>query len=280
MGAPGWPVPAATAPGGAARSKRTLLVIAAAGAAALVLVVAAVVALGSGHTTKHVTAAAPPTTLTPPTTATPVAKVSLSEGVLSVDDLGGAWTAKGATTALTSDQLAQGPCASPLWAHDVAGFRSQFENGGGGVIHTGAVTSDVREAPSENTANAQAAFVTSSSYATCLRAEAIVGMQQGLSGSGFSLDGVAIDPLPIDISLPSSQAYVITVQASDNSGTTVDVSIDHVELFSGRYEATLNVTTNPGLGIDREGLIRSQTERIVQRLAALPPGGTIVSRGV
>src|SRR6202035_2861484 len=124
----------------------------------------AVVALGSssGHSAKHVTAPSTSTKTAPPTTAAPVAQVALSEGALSADDLGGAWTAKAAIAALGQAEVTQGPCGSSLWAHDVAGYRSSFQDGAGGFIHTGTVTSAVREAPSESVANSQAAFVTSS----------------------------------------------------------------------------------------------------------------------
>src|SRR6202035_5771570 len=167
----------------------------------------AVVALGSssGHSAKHVTAPSTSTKTAPPTTAAPVAQVALSEGALSADDLGGAWTAKAAIAALGQAEVTQGPCGSPLWAHD----------GAGGFIHTGSVTSAVREAPSESVANSQAAFVTSSSYAPCLRDEMSLEIQLALKGTGLRLDAMAIDPLPLDISLSEKQSYVISVAISD-----------------------------------------------------------------
>jgi len=263
------------------QSKRTLAMVVG-GAIAVAVVLVAVVVLGSssGHSAKHVTAASTSTKTTPPTTAAPVATVALSEGVLSADDLGGAWTAKLAVAALGQAEVTQGPCGSPLWAHDVAGYRSSFQDGAGGFIHTGTVTSAVREAPSESVANSQAAFVTSSSYAPCLRDEMSLEIQLALKGTGVQLDAMAVDPLPLDISVSEKQSYVISVAISDASGNQDVVSVDHVELFTSRYEATLDVTTDASLGIDRNALIQTQTERLVERLAALPTQGTIVSRGV
>ena len=67
---------------------------------------------------------------------------------------------------------------------------------------------------------------------------------------------------------------------SDNRGGQAIVTIDHVEMIVGRYEGTLDITTNASLGIDQNSLLQSQTERTLQRLQQLPPGGTLVSRSV
>ncbi len=274
-GGPTWNGPALDSP--AKRPPKQGLIIGAV-AVAIALIGVIVVAVGSGHHVKHVTASTTATTA-PPTTLAPK-QVSLSEGVLTQDDLGGAWTAKAALAALTPAELSQGPCGSPLWAHDVAGYRSAFQDGAGGFVHTAAVTSIVREAPSSQVADSQAAFVTSPSYAPCLHDAIALEVELALRGTGVELDGMAIDPLPLDVSIANKQSYVISLAVSDSSGNADVVTIDHVELFTGPYEATLDVSTSASVGIDRDTLIQQQAERLVQRLAALPAQGTLAGRSV
>ncbi len=259
-----------------------MVVLAAAGAAVLLVAVVVVVLAAGGHPSHRVTSGGPVTTAPPPTTAAPAPVVSLSEGLLSADDLGGAWTAKGTVAALTLAQLPQGPCGSTLWANDVAGYHAQFINGGGGFVRTASVTSEIREATSEQAATTQAAFVTSSGYATCLQAEAEAGLNLALAADGLKVDATAVDPLPLPVSSTNAQAYVITAEVVDGGGNVAaDITIDHVELFSGRYEGTLNVQTVAGLGVDRQAIIQTETERTVERMAKLPPQGTITGgRGV
>jgi len=246
-----------------------------------VLIVGAVALVGtSGKSGRKVTASAPTTTGATVTTAAPAPIVSLSEGVLTADDLGGDWTVKSPLTALSQSQQSAGPCGSPLWSDDVGGYRTTFEDGGGGFEHTASVTSMVREAPSDGVASSQAAFVTSAGYGPCVHTEFALDLQYALKSEGLNVDGMAVDPLPLDATIPESQAFVINVAVSDNRGGQAIVTIDHVEMIVGRYEGTLDITTNASLGIDQNSLLQSQTERTLQRLQQLPPGGTLVSRSV
>src|SRR5581483_11010522 len=234
--------------------------------------------VSSGHHVKHVSAGSTATTAAPPTTA-PAKQVSLSEGVLTQDDLGGAWAPKAPVAALTGDQLTSGPCGSVLWAHDVAGYTSSFVSGTV-VKQLAKVVSAVREAQTEAASESQAAFVTSSSYAPCLRDMITLQMALWAKTLGGQLDGLALDPLPLDAAVTNKQAYVATVAIGDNAGDEIGFTVDFVELFTGRYEATLEIVTPVGVGIDRDTLIQQESERLVQRLGALPPQGTLASRSV
>jgi hypothetical protein len=248
------------------------------GALALVVVVA--IALASGNHPKRVGAESKATPAAPATTAAPAKPVSLSEGVVTQDDLGGAWTAKAPLAALPQATITQGPCGSALWGHDVAGYQSSYQLGRGAFGLPALVVSQVREAPSQQVADSQAAFVTSSSYAPCLQNLLELEAQLALKGAGLQVDGFAMDPLPLDVAVSNKQAYVVSVVVSDKSGESGVVTIDYVDVFTARYEATLEIFTIPGLGIDRDTLIQQQSERLAQRLAALPPNGTLASRSV
>jgi hypothetical protein len=214
-----------------------------------------------------------------PTTVAPK-PVSLSAGVLTQDDLGGAWTPKAPLKALPQDAVAQGPCGSAMWGHDVAGYQSSFRFGSGAFGLPAWVVSQVREAPAQAVADSQAAFVTSSSYALCLHDELQLEAQLALKGTGLEIDSFAMDPLPLDVAVPNKQSYVASVAVSDASGNSGVLTIDYVDLFTSRYEATLQIFTVAGLGLDRDTLIQQQSERLVQRLTALPPQGTLAARSI
>ena len=53
---------------------------------------------------------------------------------ITQDDLGGAWTPKAPLKALPQDAVAQGPCGSAMWGHDVAGYQSSFRFGSGAAL--------------------------------------------------------------------------------------------------------------------------------------------------
>ena len=199
----------------------------------------------------------------------PAHLVPLNQGVLTLDDIGGDWAAQTPLTPLAADQLTSGPCGSPLWAHDQIGYRAVFDEGTGTVPNT--LTSEIREAATDNQIISQAAFVASSTYAECLKAEA----QVGLTSSGLSVDSLALDPLPLEPSSTDNEGFVITAHVVDAAGNAADISIDHVEMFSARYEATLDLQTVTGSGVDRASVLATQTSREVQRLALLPPEGTL-----
>jgi hypothetical protein len=244
----------------------------------LALVIVVAIAMASGHHAKHVSAGATTATTVPPTTVAPK-QVSLSEGVLTQDDLGGAWTVKSPVAPLTGDPLTSGPCGSALWAHDVAGDTSDFVSGTG-LRTLARLVSSVREAQSPDAADAQAAFVTSSSYAPCLHDLLTLQMALLARSVGGTLDGFHLDPLPLDAAVANKQAYVASVVMGDGSGNEFQLTVDYVDLFTNRYEATLELVTPVGGPIDRDTLIQQASERLAQRLAALPPQGTLASRGV
>ncbi|HVM68029.1 MAG TPA: hypothetical protein VMU14_24340, partial [Acidimicrobiales bacterium] len=137
-----------------------------------------------------------------------------------------------------------------------------------------------REAPTQAAADQQAAFVTSSSYAPCLHDSLLLQVALLARQSGGQVDSFAIDPLPLDAAVTNKQAYVASTSFSDSAGNEILLTVDYVELFSGQYEATLEVITPPNAGIDRDSLIQQQSERLVQRLSQLPAHGTLAGRSV
>jgi hypothetical protein len=244
---------------------------------AVAVVVVVVIAMASGHHGGKSSARSTATTTAPtPTTAAP--QVNLSEGVLTQDDLGGAWTAQSPTSPITPDELHAGLCSSTLWERDVAGYTSSFVLNA--PLTDAKVVSWVREAPTQAAADAQAAFVTSSSYAPCLHDSLFLQVALLARENGGQVDSFSIDPLPLDADVSNKQAYVASTSFSDKAGDEILLTVDYVELFSGRYEATLEVITPPSAGFDRDTLIQQESERLVQRLNQLPAQGTIAGRSV
>jgi hypothetical protein len=113
-----------------------------------------------------------------------------------------------------------------------------------------------------------------------LAGELIIGGKQDRIVAKDRIIAPGSDPLPLDVSLPNKQSYVASIAFSDNSGDSGVITVDYVELFDNRYEGVLEIITPQGLGIDRDGLIQSQSERMVERLDALPTQGTLASRSV
>jgi len=97
----------------------------------------------------------------------------------------------------------------------------------------------------------------------------------GLTSSGLRVDSLALDPLPLEPSSTDNEGFVITAQVVDPNGNAAVVSIDHVEMFSARYEATVDLQTVAGSGVDRQSVLATQTSREVERLNTLPPEGTL-----
>jgi hypothetical protein len=226
-----------------------------------------------------VTAGAAGGATTAPTTAAPH-PLGLVAGVLTLSDLGGGgWSTATAPSAVPQQDLTSGPCGSKLWAHDVAGFQSEYTDNGAGVVETGTVDSSVLEAPTAQAAGDQADFVTSPSFPPCIKAEVAGGMQNELNGTPFQLGQVSVDPLTLDVAMGPKVGYAVTFTLVDQAAQQeVQVTTDHVEIFAGPYEGTLDITLcscRPVGGVD---MLQQETERMAERLAALPPGGTLVGR--
>jgi len=247
-----------------------------AGVALVAVVVVAVVALGSrtaGPPKRVLTA--PAATLPPvPTTAPAAHALGLAAGVLTPGDVGGGWTVSAAPSKVPQSDYTQGPCGSPLWAHDVAGEQTRLVDGGGGIIQSGEISSQVGEAQSSDAAGAQAAFVTSPSYETCARVQVVAQLESAISGTAVSLGQVSADPLTLNVPM-TSVGYAFTIGLVNNAlqeGTYL--TDDRVELFTGPYEGVLDIISN-SLNPLPGNLVQNVTSVLAQRLAALPPGGTL-----
>lgn len=264
-------------PGGERPSRTAAILI---GAAALVaVVVLAAVVLTGHHPSPSTKAAALPSATSAPAQApgSKPALAGLADAVLTPVDLGGGWTASPAPGPLAAPDYTTGPCHSPLWAHDVGGYQSRLVNGGGGDVRSGYVESDVLEAPSPTAATAEAAFMTSSSYVPCLKATLTGQLEGDLSGTGIQLAQVSADPLTLDVP-GTSQGYAVTVGLIDpGAGLGEVITDDHVDLFNGRYEASLDIVSCSCRPFSQPDIVQQQAARLAQRLAGLPPDGTAKS---
>lgn len=168
-----------------------------------------------------------------------------------------------------------GPCNSPLWAHNVAGYADVTADGGGSLIQNALVESEVLESASPTATAAQQAYAMSPSYVTCAKAEAVAGVTGQLaSDPGVQLGGVTADPLNLSLSTPNV-GFVLDISLVDPTlGVGTYVADDHIELFQGPYQAIVDIfslSTNP----IADTLVQTEASAAAQRLAALPPGGTL-----
>jgi hypothetical protein len=205
---------------------------------AVAVVVVGVVVLMSGQSSTSSTA----TTLPPAPVPTVARPVGLTGSVLTTADLGTGWTATPHAHALTAPEYTAGPCGSSFWVHNVGGYESSFVNGPTAATAHGAVVSKVYEAPSLVETNQQQTFVSSTAYAACLKQTITSEVRSQLpAGSGQSVTGVAVTPFTLTLGTPT-RAYVVSVTVTGPGAATHQVTVNAVALFSGRYEATLDVS--------------------------------------
>ena len=271
IGAP--PPPEAPPPRGPGWTSRTGLIAAVAG---VVVVVIIAVVVFSGHPKPKAVVTQPTVTLAPvPTNPPATGGGGLASGVLAASDLPGGWTVKAAPAAMLAKEYTSGPCASPLWAHDVAGYSSVLADGGGSVLENAVIVSQVLESPTAGDTAAQAAYAMSPSFVDCAKAEVTAEAQDELAGEpGVEIGGVTADPLNLSLSTPNV-GFVVDVSVVDPSvGVGTYVADDHIELFSGPYEGEVDIitlSTNP----IADSLVQTEASAAAQRLQALPPGGTL-----
>jgi hypothetical protein len=246
--------------------------IAAVSIAVVVVLIVGVVALTSGgghHAAPGTPAASPQTSAALPTAPT----VSLADGALTANDVGGGWTPLQPAAVLTEPEYTQGPCNSPLWKDDVAGYASHLVDGGGGTVRSGEVDSVVLEAGTASEANQQAAFVTSESFVPCVQALVRAEVTGVFRGTQLELTQLSADPLPLDTST-AGVGYVFDIGViNSSSGLGAYITDDHIELFVNRYEGSLDIiatSVNP-IGAD---LVQQEASLLASRLAALPAAGT------
>jgi uncharacterized protein DUF2510 len=246
------------------------------GVAALVVVVIVAVVVFSGHSKAKTVVTASTVTLAPiPTTAPATGGGGLAAGVLTLSDLPGGWTVKDAPIAIPASQYTVGPCQSPLWAHDVAGYQTVLADGGGSLLENSVVLSQVLESQSAGDLSAQAAYAQSPSYVDCAKAEVTDEVQTELAGdSSIELGDVTADPLNLSLPTPNV-GFILDVSVVD---PTLDVGTyvadDHIELFDGVYEAVVDIitlSTNP----IADSLVQTEASAAANRLSALPPDGTL-----
>jgi hypothetical protein len=205
-----------------------------AGIGAAVAVVLAVVVL-SGH--GHSKAAS---SSLPPAPATTALVVGLPDSVLGTTDLGQGWTPSPPAHPLTAADYTHGPCGSPLWTHDVAGYQSSFVNGASAATAHGAVVSRTLEAPSLAVANQQQSVITDLSYGACLK-QTVQSQVQSQLPPGQSVTAAAVTPFSLQLPL-TSVAYVVTVTVTGPGGATREVTDNSVTMMTGRYLATVDVS--------------------------------------
>ena len=204
-----------------------------AGIGVAVAVVVAVVVL-SGHS--HSTAASSSLPPAPPTTVV----LGLPNSVLNAADLGQGWTPSPPAHPLAGPDYTHGPCGSPLWARDVAGYQSSFINGATAATAHGAVVIRTVKAPSLAVANQQQTDNTDLSYGNCLKQRVTAQVQSQLP-PGESVTATAVTPFNLQL-VVTNVAYVVTVTVTGPGGTTRQVTDNSVTMMSGRYMATLDVS--------------------------------------
>jgi hypothetical protein len=201
--------------------------------AAVAVVVAVVVLSGHGHSTAA-------SSSLPPAPATTALVTGLPDGVLSASDLGPGWTPSPPAHPLTVADYTHGPCGSPLWTRDVAGYLSSFVNGASAAAARGAVVSRTVKAPSLAVANQQQTVITDLAYGDCLKHTVTAQVQSQLP-PGQSVTATAVTPFSLQLPV-TNVAYVVTVTVTGPGGATREVTDNSVTMMSGRYLSTVDVS--------------------------------------
>ena len=234
------------------------------GGIVVALVVVGVVVMTSGHTSSTTSA----TTAAPSPLPTVAKPVGLSGSVLTAADLGAGWTAAPPAHALTAPEYTAGPCGSSLWSHNVAGYESSLVNGASAETAHGAVVTMVYEASSLSDATAQQAVLAAPAYAACLKQQITSEVRSQLpKGSGQSVTTVSVTPFSLSLAIPS-KAYVVSVTVSGPGAATHQVTVNAVALFSGRYLATVDVSSSSDAPLSGQ-IVQLQAANEATRLAAL-----------
>ena len=214
----------------------------------------------------------PPTN---PVTTAPAGPTGLAAGVLTAGDVGTGWTAYPAGHALTAAQAAAGPCHSPLWNGNLGGYESSFINGTTASAAHGAVVSEVFEAKSAGAAVAQQQFIASSAFLSCLEQKVTAEVEsQFPKGAGWAVTGDVANPFQLQLGDASATGWVLMVSVRDGFGSTSVLTDDSVEIFTGPYEATLDVSWNSKAPLTQQ-IVQAQATTEAAHLAALPVGGTL-----
>jgi hypothetical protein len=200
---------------------------------AVAVIVAVVVLSGHGHSN-------PAASTLPPAPATTAAPRGMPDSVLTTADLGQGWTPSPPAHPLTATDYTHGPCGSPLWARDVAGYQSSFVNGASAATAHGAVVNRTFKAPSLSVANQQQTLITDLAYGDCLK-QTVTAQVQSQLPPGQSVTATAVTPFSLQLPV-TSVAYVVTVTVTGPGGSTRQVTDNSVTMMQGRYLATLDVS--------------------------------------
>jgi hypothetical protein len=210
-----------------------------------------------------------------PIVTAPPGPVGLAAGVLTAGDVGTGWTAYPGGHPLAASAYTAGPCRSPLWSSDVAGYEASFINGTNASAAHGAVVSEVFEARSVTTATAQQQFIGSSAFLPCLEQKVAAEVEsQFPKGAGWAVTGDVANPFQLQLSGASAVGWVLMVSVRDGFGATSVLTDDSVEIFTGPYEATLDVSWNSQAPLTQE-IVQAQATTEAEHLATLPPAGTV-----
>lgn len=231
---------------------------------AAALVVVGVVVVTSGKTSTSNT-----TTTLPPAPIPTVAKsVGLAGSVLTAVDLGAGWTAAPPAHALTAPEYTSGPCGSSFWSHNTGGYESSLVNGRTAASAHGAAVTLVYQAPSVVGTNQQEGFVSSPAYAACLKQTITTEVRSQLpAGSGQAVSVVTVTPFTLNLGIPS-RAYVVSVTVAGPGAATHQVTVNAVTMFSGRYEATLDVSWSSDAPLGGE-IVQQQAANEATHLTSL-----------
>ncbi|GAC1598835.1 MAG: hypothetical protein NVS3B21_24730 [Acidimicrobiales bacterium] len=198
----------------------------------------------------------------------------LAGGVAGQADLGLGWTPYPPAHALTPNIFKVGPCGSGLWSGDVGGYEDSFINGNKATAAHGAVVSQVREAADVASADKQRQFVLSPSYIPCLKQTVATEVSsQFPPNSGERVGDITVRPL--DIHLPiDSQAFILTASVIESNGAAgPTITNEAVQLFSGPYSATIDVSWCSCAPLTQQ-VVEKVATAVSLRIAALPPQGT------
>ena len=249
------------------------VLIGAAVVVAIVVVAAVVFSSSSGSPPKNTQGGVP---LAPVALGPSAGEQGLGAGLLDVSDLGPAWTPHPYGHPMAPADYTHGPCGSKLWAQDVGGYEASFLNGDAAGQSHGAVVNEVLEATSARVASQQQRFVASPGFLTCLN---VTDGQEALSQlRGATLGQVSADPYALHLPTSTraaiqSTAYVVTIPVAGQGGAQT-ITDDSVVMFSGPYEATLDVSWSSLAPLTQQ-IVQLQADALAIHLAALPPAGTV-----
>jgi uncharacterized protein DUF2510 len=250
---------------------RTVPIVLVVGVVIAIVAVAAVVLLSGSGSPKGQSSGG----IAQPVTVAPTVH-GLAAGLLVAADLGPGWTPHPGAHAMKPAEFKAGPCGSTLWQSDIGGWQASFINGAAVGASRGAVINEVREAPSPTVIGQQQAYIASPAFLPCLRQEA-AGKASSLVGPGSRVGAINVQPLALTLPATtqasmSSRAEILTIPVTASNSTSQVITDEHVQLFYGPYEATLDVTWSSLAPLTSE-IVQLQADALATRVSGLPADG-------